>query len=390
MLSPKIKLRHFVLQRSIRQKLDEIRYLFANLFRIPRVVTQKTLWPECKAKSKLRMWYENIVWLLRHNELNVHYKNYGMDIINLRMINEYLSHYEFIKCRRNQLERSEKQQRCSYSALLTDKYVFSKYFSSVLGPECVTQVVALVIRNTAILERGLEMGFDEYLKTLTSKVMYKPINQASARDVCSLEYKNDHLLVDGQRMSISEFRKTRRYQRAVIEYYIVQHRLLAEINPDSVNTLRIITIIGDNEFGDSTPLEQVRVFSSYLRAAAVKGVSADNMSRGGVFVGIQDDGALRDEGYCVERHLDLYGRYSQHPITAFKFAGFRVPYWVAAVDLVKRAHKHIWNVKSIGWDVAITESGPIIIEGNIAWAFPHQQIANGPLKERWYKFFDSE
>ena len=46
------------------------------------------------------------------------------------------------------------------------------------------------------------------------------------------------------------------------------------------------------------------------------------------------------------------------------FAGYRLPYWNEVRELVKNVHAKLPDIKSIGWDVAITENGPILVEGN--------------------------
>ena len=44
--------------------------------------------------------------------------------------------------------------------------------------------------------------------------------------------------------------------------------------------------------------------------------------------------------------------------------GREIPLWKEAMAMVKRAAEMIPSVKYIGWDVAISENGPLFIEGN--------------------------
>ena len=55
--------------------------------------------------------------------------------------------------------------------------------------------------------------------------------------------------------------------------------------------------------------------------------------------------------------------YATHPDTGFRFAGFEVPYFPEVLAAAKNAAAHVPH-ELIGWDIAVTEAGPVIIEGN--------------------------
>ncbi|MAD74806.1 MAG: hypothetical protein CML20_08475 [Rheinheimera sp.] len=63
------------------------------------------------------------------------------------------------------------------------------------------------------------------------------------------------------------------------------------------------------------------------------------------------------------------------PHTANKIEGFMLPFWSETKELITRAHLSFENLPSIGWDVAITENGPIIIEGNTNYGADIVQVA---------------
>ena len=48
-------------------------------------------------------------------------------------------------------------------------------------------------------------------------------------------------------------------------------------------------------------------------------------------------------------------------------AGFRLPLWEEAKSLVARAATLFLPMRCIGWDVALTPSGPALIEANMWW-----------------------
>ena len=57
----------------------------------------------------------------------------------------------------------------------------------------------------------------------------------------------------------------------------------------------------------------------------------------------------------------------RHPTTGAEFAKFIVPWAVEIRQLVERASRAFAPLRTVGWDVAITESGPSLIEGNVTW-----------------------
>jgi len=79
----------------------------------------------------------------------------------------------------------------------------------------------------------------------------------------------------------------------------------------------------------------------------------------------------------------------KHPISNTVFEDCQLPYWNEVKDLVEKAHKQFYYVQSIGWDVAITPNGPILIEGNDNWGSIPSQIVEGGLKEKWHKLKNS-
>ncbi len=59
-----------------------------------------------------------------------------------------------------------------------------------------------------------------------------------------------------------------------------------------------------------------------------------------------------------------------HPDTGVVFDGFRLPFWSEAMELVKTGQRCFPNLRTLGWDVALTENGPVIIEANSRWDPP--------------------
>ena len=76
---------------------------------------------------------------------------------------------------------------------------------------------------------------------------------------------------------------------------------------------------------------------------------------------VDETGRLQNEA------IDMSGtRYQGHPDTGVRFEGHAVPFYEEAVALCRRAHLALVpDLFLIGWDVAITPRGPLILEPNL-------------------------
>ncbi len=142
-------------------------------------------------------------------------------------------------------------------------------------------------------------------------------------------------------------------QDMLVQPLITVHPALADIALGALPTVRIVTMI--DEAG--TP----EVVSATFRCASDPRARVDNMKAGGLIVPVAlADGALGRAcfGYGGQDH-DI------HPATGAPIAGRTLPDWDAATVLVVDAHARAFaDYVLIGWDVAFTPQGPLLIEGN--------------------------
>lgn len=137
----------------------------------------------------------------------------------------------------------------------------------------------------------------------------------------------------------------------LVEEAVIQHSELNKLCPESVNTLRIVTLTLNGT-------------SHYLYALLRVGSGhnhVDNISSGGMYTRIGAGGLLEFPAFCDK--TGLY--YDSHPVTQTTFKGFIVPMFDEAVTLCLNAAKVKPELAYIGWDVAITPDKPVLIEGNI-------------------------
>jgi hypothetical protein len=107
--------------------------------------------------------------------------------------------------------------------------------------------------------------------------------------------------------------------------------------------------------------------------------STDNLSLGGVAAGI--DVATGRLGPGVTTHPVLrMADVDRHPDTGAAIAGAQLPWWREAMALVVRAHAALPSIGFVGWDVALTPEGPVLVEGNVSpGARLSQALSGEPL-----------
>lgn len=70
-------------------------------------------------------------------------------------------------------------------------------------------------------------------------------------------------------------------------------------------------------------------------------------------------------------------RLDRHPETNAEITGFKLPYWDETVELMLRAQESTPQLRTLGWDIAITDGGPIIVEANTGYDVNLLQVAYG-------------
>lgn len=157
-----------------------------------------------------------------------------------------------------------------------------------------------------------------------------------------------------QVMHSSEFKPEllRRNKNYVIQPYIKQHKILNDLYPESVNTLRVLTFLKRDG--------SVVVNYTMLRFG-MDGMKVDNISSGGKCLFIDPNGKP------AKMAIDGWGfPYTEkHPNTEFVFADLELPMYQEILDTCIAAHRKNPYVRLIGWDVCIEEHGkPKLIEWN--------------------------
>ncbi len=75
--------------------------------------------------------------------------------------------------------------------------------------------------------------------------------------------------------------------------------------------------------------------------------------------------SLDESGIINNNVIDDYANvYDKHPLTKKKFSDVKIKGVKEAFEMCMEAAKKVSQIRYIGWDVAFTEHGPLIVEGN--------------------------
>jgi hypothetical protein len=123
--------------------------------------------------------------------------------------------------------------------------------------------------------------------------------------------------------------------------------------------------------------------SKHLRSSLrmpVGQVDIDNFAAGGIAANIDASGRLTTA-------IEKYGNYSYfdvHPYTNTQITGALLENFDDALALATRTHDLLTDLDFVGWDIAHTQHGLMVIEGNVTW---DQGVIQMPASEPLGKDF---
>lgn len=230
------------------------------------------------------------------------------------------------------------------------------------GLRCVETLGATDAEGRLVAEDGTPLE-PASLRALAARyggrVFAKPRNGSGGDGVQILDLKEgDTLALDGLRDYI-------------LQPFIAQHPQMNALFPNCINTIRIDTFFDDDVLVNNAAVVRIG------KGEAV----ADNWSLGAIAVGIDlATGQLMQTGWRHNKFADPSG-YEVHPDTGTRFLGHQVPFWQETKALVSAAAAVVRPLRSVGWDVAITPEGPMLIEANVLWSVNLMQTACGGLRD---------
>lgn len=263
----------------------------------------------------------------------------------------------------------------SLSSLTEDKAVFYRLCEELQIPT--PKLYALFFRgqagwtHTGSMPVSREDWCDFISEGTPDEFVLKPANGHWGEDV-GIYRRADGSLLDaqGSRYSPADLYDlmdtSPRYSNWVLQARLRNHPEIVRLSgTDTVQCARLITLVGAGD--------EIELLWAHFRAI-VGDALYDNFragERGKLRVEIdRDDGRLVRAVGLASQGMEFVEMHA-HPGTGVAFAGFRLPGWDDARRLVEQAALRFVPLRTLGWDVALTPAGPVIVEANSLWAPPN-------------------
>jgi len=298
-------------------------------------------------------WLMNKFKDINHERLNKHIeiiqKNTGKSKFYIRMdmmwnfLTRGTGYTDYFRCNFIELSNKEKDTFATakkfykllaylnseeYLVVLNDKLIFDELFKEYLGREFIN------------LQISTPEQFKEFLSDKTT-VFAKENHGEGGHGITKLKVAD---ITDVEAL----YHELKKNGQLLVEDAIIQHEDLNQINPYVVCSFRIITLYKDDK--------------AYMIANAMR-INQDDAE----VIGCTNDlyFSIGADGKIDSNVVDDYGNiYETHPMTGKRFSDVVIHGVKEAFDMCVEAHQRIPQVRYIGWDVAFSVNGPVMVEGN--------------------------
>ncbi|MBQ3845730.1 MAG: hypothetical protein II817_12300 [Bacteroidales bacterium] len=203
----------------------------------------------------------------------------------------------------------------------------------------------------------------------------------------AIEFRDDDAVMmrfDGESLLLSSILGK---EALIFESVVKQTKQFAAFNESSVNTVRFMTTL--------YPDGSARVIATFIKIGRA-GKCVDNAGGGGN-VDVCVDTETGEVKYAIQydgwRNIK---EIEKHPDSGNQLNGVMIENWQAIKEEVRKFQQAFPYCKAAGWDIAITDDGPVVIEVNDFWDRTGQYfIRRGWRNEirdcylAWRRFWDS-
>lgn len=286
------------------------------MFRNINMIHQKT------GRSKIWLFHDMIGCALKHSAGHVDYEQFEMYNMTDAQRATYLT-----RGRNNAIVK--KYNNAAYNHIIHNKDEFNLHFNEYLKRDWALlrekeNAIAFLSKHEDFMVKPLDGSCGIGIRKLKTSAF------ESAEAAYNALWKSDG--------------------NALLEELIDQHPAVAAMYPGSVNTVRAVTLLKNGK---------AHVITACFRLGN-NGNHVDNLNSGGMVVPVDEK-----TGHITLCAMDKEKKvYACHPTTGVAIQGFTFPNWDEAMNMVKEAALKIPQIGYMGWDIAFTTNGPILVEGN--------------------------
>jgi acylphosphatase len=294
------------------------------------------------------------------------YRHVGSKMNSSKLVNFFRDHNKFYNIGPNATRR-----------IFDDKLLFSAFLTAIGISTPVSRWI--VSRDVAFNASGQRIPTNDLIPLLSSGRWFVKRRSGSGGRGALMLNRGTVIKADG---SIEAMDQTEllNYFKAdkgfLIQEIVVQSDDYSALSPSSLNTVRCLTYL--HRSGEA------EVAAASLRMGDGRSV-VDN---DGIYCGIDlkthrllgpgltDD----DDGFAVQV-------YERHPATQVVLPGYQLSRLDDIFSTCKLAHQALGGPLTIGWDVAMTDDGPCVMEGNLRWGAALHSLVDPEVKERLWMLF---
>lgn len=310
---------------NVKKLVNKIRWIFYRAARI----SPKRIWQYAGQSQRLTPRVPRVfividmLWcILKYDATFENYDQWDWRTMSARQRASYMTDPK--AARLSRLKNSQLKR-----VIFDNKINFANEFSDFIGREWID------------LSAASEADFERFISG-RDKIIAKDPTGVGGKGIELVE-------LDGEVSSSDLYKRLVDDNLILVEEFLQQHPDMSSLYPGSVNTLRIIT------YRDQA--DKVHVLTRALKIG--NGGFIDNHSNGGMYTMLDEQGVVLHAASDEDGHF-----FEVHPATGITLTGFQVPCFDQVLELAEKLARQVPEMPFIGWDIAITPQGPIVIEGN--------------------------
>jgi len=250
----------------------------------------------------------------------------------------------------------------SYGPIIDDKYMSALLLQPIVR---IPRTLAY-IRNREIQQPRQDQDLADLVRQ-HGKTILKPTDGNCGRGIAVLEFLEGRFLKNNKPVDEDKLEACLPPRGTfLLSEYVKQREFASRLYPDTVNTMRLITMI-DPDTG--IPF----LAGGVLKAGTSKSYPVDNHASGGVCCLI--DIATGRLGRMKRLPFNWL---EAHPDTGIKMEGMIIPDWEDIKSELLKISGILSPIPYIAWDIALLDSGICVIETN-SWSELSMLQLNTPL-----------
>jgi len=232
---------------------------------------------------------------------------------------------------------------------LTNKAIFAA---------CCAKAGLAHIRVLASGQKGVLTVHDHTPGTFDRDLFVKLTKGSGTFGARSYRFENGrHVARDGTSFDreglFEELAKSSDWRPLIVNHWLHNHPEIADLATDSLLTFRVFTCLD--------AAGEPHVTHGFMRIMSKLEPSWHTIEEYGSKIDL-DTGRMNR--MCADRDLAPDAWWDTHPKTGAPVTGRVISGWPAIAALAVAAHREFWYWAVVGWDLAWTADGPVLIEGN--------------------------